>query len=120
MPPARWRRPASKGRTKPSTSSNASEATSDALSPCLTRTGLLHPPALGEFMGQILRSVNLVDCFQDRGRVHRGGAPLFVVEGVVPGQALQVAVENNPHELPGPVDHGAARIAADDVVGADE
>ena len=49
-----------------------------------------------------------------------GRPALLVAEGFVPGKALQVAVENDAYEFPGPVHHRAAGIPADDVAGADE
>src|SRR5690606_12745385 len=67
--------------------------------------------------------VGFVDGFEgfaDAGRVNGDGASDLV--GVVERRCerLDVAVENNAHQLVDTIDHGAARVASDNVRRADE
>src|SRR5439155_17518570 len=53
-------------------------------------------------------------------RMDGDGAVVLDVIDVVADQAFDVAVEDQPHQLGVPVDHGRAGVPADDVAGADK
>src|SRR5665213_2554256 len=76
--------------------------------------------AAGEFLGEVGRVIDVPERFEDGGGIDGGGAPLLVGVGIIPGKALQVAVENDADEFAGAVNHRTAGVASDDVVGADE
>src|SRR5213593_2699469 len=74
----------------------------------------------GELVRQLLSVVNLSQRFDDSLRVNGHGACFLLREQEVEHERIDVAVENNSHQLGIPVDDRAAGIAPDDVGGADE
>src|SRR5678816_2500497 len=75
---------------------------------------------VGQFLDDRAGVVDVAQGLQDALRVDRHRTPLVGGEEVVPGQALDVAIEDDAHELARRVDGGAARAAADDVAGVHE
>src|SRR5690606_6417987 len=63
---------------------------------------------------------HLAQRLDDDARVHADGARHVVGEDEAVAEALDVAVEDEADEPELGVDHRAARVAADDVAGADE
>src|SRR5579862_1391679 len=56
-----------------------------------------------EFLHEFFGVIDFVEAFENGGGIHRDGTGLFVVEGVVQGQALNISVENNPYEFAGAI-----------------
>src|SRR5436309_8515680 len=69
---------------------------------------------------EVGRAVDLAEAFQDRPAVHGDGAVGPRVEPEGAAQRMDVAVEDEADDLARAVDHGAAGVAADDVVGGHE
>src|SRR5260221_3470066 len=63
--------------------------------------------------------VDVAQRLQDGPHVDSEGAALTVVELVVPGQRLRIAVEDDADELVAAIDHRRAGIASDNVGGGD-
>src|SRR5262245_34488588 len=112
--PVPWRQPASKALIEPFTTWNGNKARPG------DRPSTARAPAGRQFGGQFFGAINLIKRFKDRGRMDRGRAPLFLAKGVIPRQALQIAIKDDPDKLAGPIDDRAAGVAADDVAGADK
>src|SRR5690349_20399127 len=53
----------------------------------------------GQLGGQLFGIVDLAQRLDDAGRMDRQGAGLFVAEGEIQGQRLNVAVENQAHHF---------------------
>ena len=73
-----------------------------------------------QFIGQILGIIDFSQGFENRAAVDGQCPALLVAEYIVPDQRWQIAVEDDAHQFAVAVDHRAARVAADDVGGADE
>ena len=76
-------------------------------------------PPVPQFAYEPLRAIDFIERFKYGRRFHFDGSALFVAVGVVPGNALQVAIEDNADKLAGPVHNGTAGVSANDVAGAD-
>ena len=63
------------------------------------RNTLFAPSPAPQFARQFFRPVNLVQRFQNRRRMDRCRPALFVTEGVIPRQALQIAIEDDANEF---------------------
>src|SRR5262245_47594650 len=96
----------------------SNDTNSDTIS-FLTTASLVCRGSLGRPRDLVRERGHAVDVTQrldDRAGVHRDAARLPVGVAELPGEALDVAVEHEAHVVAVPVQHGAARIAADDVV----
>src|SRR5581483_10949300 len=71
---------------------------------------VLRKPSIQNFLHQRPRPIDLVQSLDDGGGIDGDGAALFVVEGVVPRQTFQVAVEDDADEFAVAIDDGAAGI----------
>src|SRR5579862_2827407 len=73
-----------------------------------------------QLISQLARIINFSQRFDDRAGMD-GNRSCFVVSVCkIERERLDVPIEDNAHQFPGAVDHGAAGIASDDVGGADK
>src|SRR5262249_19636897 len=68
-----------------------------------------------EFPHQPRRAIDLAQRFQDSPGIHVHGAGLLILVHEIPGEGLNIAVEDDPDDLALAVDGRAAGVAADDV-----
>ena len=73
-----------------------------------------------QFIGQVLGIVDFFEGFDNRAGMHGQRPALHVVIHVIPNQRFQIAVEDDAHQFGLAIEDRAARVAADDVVGADK
>ena len=71
----------------------------------------------GQFIRERIGAVNIAQSFQDPTRIDVDGAADGVIVDKIPRQRLNIAIENDAHQLAGPVDHGTTRIATDNIGG---
>src|SRR5262245_20059199 len=94
-----------------------------SLWPCAKLAGAMqsiatHPllsPSADDLFGQRFSVVDRSQRLRDRRRADRYGSRLIVGVGEIPDQRLDVAVEDQADDFRVLVDHGASRVAADDV-----
>ena len=66
------------------------------------------------------RPIDLAQGFLNPARIHGNRACLLVVVSKVPGERLDIAVEDDSDHFAFPIDGGRAGIASDDVGGGNE
>src|SRR5262249_28208944 len=59
----------------------------------------------------------VVERFQDGGGIHCQRASLRIAVSIIPGQTLEVAIEDNAHEFTATAHHRASGVAANYIAG---
>src|SRR4051794_33632941 len=78
------------------------------------------PFAADQLIGNMAAAINRAQRLGDGLRTDRNRAGVRLRENEIPHERLDVAVEDEADDFALAIDDGAARVAADDVIGADE